>query len=87
MTAGGAGPAAWNYNVSTLYMTKDAFGIKKEQAYVGAEIGGMLFNFTSSLGVYANISGHKNSPKLFVSVSVGVMNLYEFLRFITKIPQ
>ena len=86
MTAGGAGPAAWSYNISTLYMTKRSFGLRKNQVYIGGEIGGMVLNATTSIGLYGNISSNKKGPRLFVSVSVGVMNLYDFVKFLSKVP-
>lgn len=72
MTAGGAGPVAWDLKASSLYMTHDAFGLRSNQLYLGAEIGGYVVAAIGSVGVYAKVSKKQAGPKLFVTFSLGL---------------
>lgn len=72
MSAGGAGPVAWDLKASSLYMTHDAFGLRSDQLYLGAEIGGYAVAAIGSVGVYGRVSKKQAGPKLFVTLSLGL---------------
>ena len=72
MTAGHAGPAAWDLTASSLYMTRKAHGFDSDKLYMGGEVGGFLFYSMASLGIYKRVTAHGSGPDIFISASIGL---------------